>query len=179
MSLLKQVINHATGQATSSQATLRLFVQCVEHMAGDSGDWTPLAALIGRSQPAQSARVRQLVAQSLNGWALKKDPEVKQTGGLRFVKREGHNQGFNWEFVDKVRAEMEGKAGIQSKSVKDLLPKRVSAEKSQPQYALAFRKYADKMAKDHGLTRAELLEALTVDAVELERRVLLAKANAL
>ena len=44
--LMSRVRGHNKGQLTSGQNTLSLTVECIEHMFGPSGDWTPLATLI-------------------------------------------------------------------------------------------------------------------------------------
>lgn len=116
--MMQKVVSHVTGQKTSGQNTLALAVETIDHFAGESGDWSPLAYLIGRSEPVQSRQVRLIARNVIQGWALVKDGE--QNSGLRFKKQKGKNQGFDGEALDKVRALAGQKVSIQSPKVKAL-----------------------------------------------------------
>lgn len=145
--LISRVRAHTSGQVTSGQNTLALLVECIEHMFGESGDWSPLAYLIGKSEPAQSRAVRRLTGCLVHGWTLKADAD--QPSGLRFAKREKANQGVDLERLNVLRAMVEGKKSIQSKEVSDLF-KPVSEEKSTDEVLKeAAKRYVLRMKKEN------------------------------
>ena len=119
--LMRRVIAHTAGQKTSGQNTLALFVETVDHWMGESNDWSPLAALVGRSEPAQARALASLVRVTTFGWTLKDDSE--QTSGKRFVKIKDKNQGFDETMLGKIRALVKDKKSIQSEDVKALYKK--------------------------------------------------------
>lgn len=123
--LMSRVKGHVSGQKTSGQNTLGLTVECVEHMFGESGDWTPLAFLIGRSEPAQSRMVKGIANKVIQGYSLKKDEG--QPSGFRFAKIEGKNQGLDKALLDTVIAFRDKKLSIQSQDVKTF----VAGEKAE------------------------------------------------
>lgn len=122
--LISRVKSHCRGQATSGQNTLALTLECVDHMFGESGDWTPLAHLIGGSEAGQSRMVRAVVGKVVQGWTFKADE--KQDSGIRFVKKVDANQGIDSEFRTKLVKLVEARKSIQSEAVKSIFtPKLV------------------------------------------------------
>lgn len=117
-SLLKRVKAHATGQATSGQNTLSLFVESIEH-GFEHNDFTPLVALVALSQPAQSRNVRALSGKVLEGYNIVKSE--KADFGLVVRKVKGSNQGCNEAELNKVRAMVADKKSVQSEAVKAVL----------------------------------------------------------
>ena len=157
MSLLQKVQGHVRGQRTSGQNTLALTVECIDHMFGDSGDWTPLAYLIGKSETAQSRAVRRVVGQVVVGYALVKDDT--QSSGLRFTKRKGANVGLVEDKMDQLRDLVAQKKSIQSGEVKVLTGK--------PKVTKDFevKAWADRVVKAH----PDQLEAM-IAALQAKRQ---------
>jgi hypothetical protein len=114
--LLTQVKRHTTSQATNGQATLALTLATLDHMFGKSGDWSPLAYLIGKSQPAQSRVIRLIIGQIIQGWSAKADK--KQVSGIRFTKKDGQNQGIDDKMHKVLTALVEQKKPILGQDVK-------------------------------------------------------------
>lgn len=116
--LLKRIKSHTTGQVTSGQNTLSLFVETVDHGI-EHNDFTPLVALVSLSQPAQSRMVRSLTGKVLMGYELKKSDKADYGMVLRKVKTA--NQGLNEAQMRKVRDMVGEKKSIQSGDVKAFL----------------------------------------------------------
>lgn len=129
--LMGRVRGHCTGQRTSGQNTLALVVECVDHIflpvEKPSGDWSPLAYLIGKSEAAQSRAVRKAVGQVLMGYTIQKDAE--QVSGFRFVKRKGANTGIVDAKMNALRDLVKAGASIQSEATKRLWAKPDEAPK--------------------------------------------------
>ena len=156
MTLLKKVNTHCTAQKNAGATTLSIYVATVQHMQ-EHGDWTPLAALIAKSQPKVSGIVRKLANKTLIGWKLMKDANNKDTGGLRMVKVKTENQGFDESFLRKVSDLVGSKATIQSKLVGELFERAVQPEKTTAELLEAFNAYAKRFAKTHNLPLSVLV----------------------
>ena len=126
MSLISRVRTHCRGQGTSGQKTLMLTGECLDHWANpEINDWTPMAALIGFSEKAQSRMVRAVVGRVVRGYTIstlksdhkKYDPA---TNGVRFIKKTNENQGFDIEQRQTLADMVESKPAksIQSAEVK-------------------------------------------------------------
>lgn len=135
--LMDRVRGHVSGQRTSGQNTLSLTVECIEHMFGDSGDWSPLAYLIGRSEPAQAREVRRIAGRIVQGYRLTKDD--KQPSGLRFVKVKDANQGIDTAKLDMLKTLVDKKKSVQSKDVKEKFASEKAAPKAWDAKAWAAR----------------------------------------
>lgn len=169
--LMQRVVSHTTGQKTSGQNTLALIPECVDHMFGESGDWTPLAALIGRSEPRQSRLVAAIVGQVVMGWTKTKDASVKNTGGVRFKKKKGANVGIDSAKMDVLRTLVDRKLSIQSEDVrKELLPSTKAAEKPLSGVAQTKAKNIAKFIHDHdGLKTADFMQLVAEELQKMQK----------
>lgn len=142
-----------------------LWAECVEHMFGDSHDWTVLATLIGGAAPKDAAILRYLTGKAVQGYSLVKDE--KQKSGLRFRKVEGANQGVDLDFVSKVKSLGEQGNVLQGKVIADLLkkPKAEAKPELSPEERAkkvkAHKASLAKWAEELGVTEAVLLHMLT------------------
>ena len=142
-----------------------LWAECVQHMFGDSHDWTVLATLIGGAAPKDAAILRALTGKAIKGYSLVKDE--KQGSGLRFKKKEGEDQSCNMEFVATVLAKGQEGNVLQGKAIGELLAKpkdKVVTELSPADRAKkvkAHKAALDKWAEELGVTVSVLLHMLT------------------
>lgn len=148
-----------------------LWAECVEHMFGDSHDWTVLARLIGGAGPKESAILRPLTGKALQGYKLLKDE--KQPHGLRFKKIEGANQGWDSDFVSTVKTLGEQGNVLQSAKVGELI-KKPKAETSTA--ALSDEAKAKKI-KAHKNTFQKWAEELGVDVTVLVHMMTAKESN--
>lgn len=141
--LITRVQNHVTGQATSGKNTLVLLQACIEHMRDHQNEWTPLAMLIGKSQPAQARMCRMIAGKVIEGWSIKKDD--KQPSGLRFAKVKGSNQGFDADQMSHLSALVDKGLSIQSKEVRE----KFTGERAAPSDWTEedAKKYAKRLVK--------------------------------
>lgn len=143
-----------------------LWAECVEHMFGDSHDWTVLATLISGAAPKDAAILRALTGKAIQGFSLVKDKD--QPTGLRFKKKEGANQGVDMTFVQMVKElGVQGKV-LQGKEVGELV-KKPKADGVKPDLSPeertkkveAHKATLAKWAEELGVTEAVLLHMLT------------------
>jgi hypothetical protein len=144
-----------------------LWAECVEHMFGDSHDWTVLATLISGAAPKDAAILRALTGKAIQGFSLVKDKE--QATGLRFKKKEDSNQGVDSDFVSKVKElGVQGNV-LQGKVIGDLLAKPKVKDEVLPELTpevrakkvKAHKATLAKWAEELGVTEAVLLHMLT------------------
>jgi len=153
--LIQQIKSHCTSQGSQGVKTLALVKVCIDHMEGESGDWSPLAMLIGRSQPAQSRIIKKIVEKILQGYSIVKDE--KQDSGLRISKIADMNQGFDEAGKTTLATLVEDKATLQGAAVKDaFLPK---VEKPDFDITAAVEKSVKAMAKE-GVSLTDYIDAL-------------------
>jgi len=153
--LIQQIKSHCTLQGSQGVKTLALVKVCLDHMEGDSGDWTPLVMLVGKSQPAQSRIIKKIVEKILIGYVIKKDE--KQDSGLRIDKVVDTNQGFDGAGKATLATLVEDKATLQGAAVKDaFLPK---VDKPDFDITVAIEKSVKAMAKD-GVSLDDYIAAL-------------------
>lgn len=150
---------------SSGKRYVMLWAECVQHMFGDSHDWTVLATLIGGAAPKDAAILRALTGKAIKGYSLVKDE--KQNSGLRFKKKDGEEQSCDLDFVSKVSAlGVQGNV-LQGKVIADLLKKpkdEVKSELSPEERAKkvkAHKAALDKWAEELGVTVSVLLHMLT------------------
>lgn len=142
-----------------------LWSECVEHMFGDSHDWTVLATLISGAGVKDAAILRALTGKAIQGYSLVKDE--KQKTGLRFKKIEGANQGVDMDFVLLVKALGNQGKVLQGKDIAELLKKpkpEVKSELSPEERAKKVKAHKTTLAKwaeELGVTEAVLLHMLT------------------
>lgn len=143
-----------------------LWAECVEHMFGESHDWTVLATLIGGAGVKDAGILRMLTGRALQGYSLVKDD--KQKTGLRFKKIEGANQGWDADFVAKVKAMGDQGKVLQSKDILDLVKKAKSegpkVELSPEERAKKIKAHKSQFAKwaeELGVSESILLHMLT------------------
>jgi hypothetical protein len=154
-SLIAQIKSHCTLQGSQGVKTLALTKVCIDHMEGDSGDWSPLAMLIGRSQPAQSRIIKKIVEKILQGYSIVKDE--KQDSGLRISKIADMNQGFDEGGKTTLATLVSDKATLQGAAVKDaFLPK---VDKPDFDISVAVEKSVKAMEKD-GVSLEDYIAAL-------------------
>lgn len=151
-SLLKRVQTHVRGQRTSGQATLAILVETIEHFAGPSGDWSPLAYLLGKSEKAQQNACRLIARNVIFGWKAVQDES--QRSGIRFSKVRGTNQGFDFDVLKKLKAAVEAKKTIQSADVLGMFRKETAETAFDPMA------WAEKMGKTHKNDLAAMIAAL-------------------
>lgn len=144
---------------------VQLWAECVEHMFGESHDWTVLATLIAGAGSKDAGILRMLTGRALQGYSLVKDD--KQKTGLRFKKVEGANQGWDADFVAKVKAMGDMGKVLQSKDILDLVKKAkpdVKPELSPEERAKKIKAHKTQFAKwaeELGVTESILLHMLT------------------
>lgn len=80
--LMQTVQGYVRNQKTGGNTGLVHLVSCIEHMFGDSHDWTPLAWLVGKSQTRDAQIFRAILGRVTENVTVSKDP--KQPSGLRF-----------------------------------------------------------------------------------------------
>lgn len=161
--LMKRVNSHLRGQMTNGQDSLSLTRDCIDHMFGESGDWSPLALLIGKSEPAQSKMIRKITGQVVEGFILREDKE--QPSGLRFLKSKDQTQQINQENYDALAAFVEAKRTIQAQDVKERFTvKKEAPEKTEKERVESRVKSAVKWSNDHGIPLTTLIHALQVEA---------------
>jgi hypothetical protein len=142
-----------------------LWAECVEHMFGDSHDWTVLATLISGAGAKDAAILRALTGKAIQGYSLVKDD--KQKTGLRFKKVEGANQGVDIGFVSLVKGLGQQGKVLQGKDVADLLKKPKAQDKGElspeerAKKVKAHKAALDKWAEELGVTVSVLLHMLT------------------
>lgn len=165
MSLIERVRKVNSDAKSAGKRYVILWADCVEHMFGDSHDWTVLATLIGGAGVKDAAILRALTGKALVGYSLVKDD--KQKSGLRFKKVEGANQGWDADFVAKVREMgVQGKV-LQSKDVLALVKKAKDENKPAMSPEERVRKVKShkatlaKWAEEMGVTEAVLIHMLT------------------
>lgn len=157
-SLISRVKSLNTRSKTVGNTYVKLFAECVEHMFGESRDWTVLAALIGGAQSKDAVILRAMAGKVLQGWKLVKDE--KQPYGLRFKKVEGQNQGFDETVLQSVKAlAVEGKT-LQGAEVKALVQK---AKENVAKAGLSPEEKARKL-KQHKTMLAKWAEEMGVTA---------------
>jgi hypothetical protein len=145
--LLSTVKSHCTNQGSSGVTTLKLTLICIEQMRDNQNEWSTLAWLMGKSQPAQARVIRKIVGEALNGWAVAKD--TKQVSGIRFTKVKGSNQGYDQTVLDVLTALVDDGAPIQGLAVKEAFPSPESAEKTHDEKVAMFVKaIKSRMEKD-------------------------------
>ena len=135
-----------------------LWAECVEHMFGDSHDWTVLATLVSGAGVRDAAILRALTGRALHGWSLIKDKD--QPTGLRFKKIVGEDQGFDGHFVSTVKAMGQQGKTLQSKDILDVA--KASKEK-KTRDAKAVAKSVAKALKDNGLTMADIMDLVRAE----------------
>ena len=161
-SLIRRVKDHARGQATSGQNTLILVRDCLLHMQEHNNEWTPLAFLIGLSQPAQSRMVRQIAGCVLEGWTVSKD--LKQKSGVRLSKEKGSNQGFDAEIVAALDGFISAKLSIQSQDVKDFFkPVKETPEKTHDEKVKAAVSALKRRLKNEGISWQEIVTGMVTE----------------
>jgi hypothetical protein len=145
--LLSTVKSHCTNQGSSGVTTLKLTLICIEQMRDNQNEWSTLAWLMGKSQPAQARVIRKIVGQALHGWTVSKD--TKQLSGIRFTKAKGVNQGYDETVLNVLTALVDDGAPIQGAAVKEAFPSPESAEKTHDEKVAMFVKaIKSRMEKD-------------------------------
>jgi hypothetical protein len=117
--LITRVKRHTTAQGTQGASTLALFLETVDH-GFEHNDFTPLVALIARSQSAQSRIMRGLLGVCTNGFVMAKSEKADY--GHVFRKAKGANQGTTIK-LDRVRDMVAAGVSIQHKDVAALYKK--------------------------------------------------------
>jgi hypothetical protein len=157
--LITRIKSHVRGQATSGQNTLALTLECIEHMRDNQNEWSALAYLIGKSEPAQGRMVRLIAGRIIQGWSMKKD--ATQESGLRFSKIKGKNQGFDDGGIDKLCTLVGDNKSIQSADTREAFaaPKAEPTEWTEDQMK-AYAKRVAKSIKEHGATGGTFVSIL-------------------
>ena len=114
--LSTQVKGYTKANAKSGAKGLVLLQSCINHMLGESGDWTPLAWLLSGSEGADSTRLRAITNQVVGGVSIKADK--KQPTGLRITL--GDNAGLT-EKSDVLGSLVNGQTSFRSNKVKEEL----------------------------------------------------------
>lgn len=164
MNLIDRVKRVNTDAKSAGKRYVQLWAECVEHMFGDSHDWTVLATLISGAGAKDAAILRALTGKAVQGFQLVKDD--KQKTGLRFKKKEGANQGWDEVFVATVKA-LGGEGNVlQGKKIADLLQKpkaevkSVLSEAERQRKIKAHKAAFAKWAEELGVTEGVLLHIL-------------------
>jgi hypothetical protein len=155
--LITRVKRHTTTQGTQGAASLALFVETVDH-GFEHADFTPLVALITRSQPAQSRVMRGLLGVCTNGYTLVKSEKADY--GHVFRKMKDANQGKTGK-LEKVRDLVAAKVSIQHKDVAALYKKPAAATPDFDPKAAAARWIKAHKAEDIAPFIAALQAAAT------------------
>jgi hypothetical protein len=145
--LLSTVKSHCTNQASSGVTSLKLLHACIVHMKDNENEWSTLAWLIGKSQPAQARVMRRITGHILQGWRVAGDP--KQVSGMRFTKNTDSNQGYDETVLNVLTSLVDDGAPIQGLAVKEAFPSPESAEKTHDEKVAMFVKaIKSRMEKD-------------------------------
>ena len=158
VSLIDRVKKVNADSKSAGKRYVLLWAECVDHMFGDSHDWTVLATLIAGANPKDASTLRALTGRALSGWKLAKDD--KQASGLRFTKIVGEAQSHDAAFVAKIRAMGELGMVLQSKDIAAEF-KKPSADKSAKEKVDAHKKAFAKWAEDLGVSLEVLFHMLT------------------
>lgn len=165
MNLVERVKKVNSDAKSAGKRYVILWAECVEHMFGDSHDWTVLATLIGGAAPKDAAVLRALTGKAVQGYSLVKDE--KQKSGLRFKKKDGANTGVDMDFVLKVKGLGNLGKVLQGKDITDLVRREKSDAKpelspeARAKKVEAHKATLAKWAEELGVTEAVLVHMLT------------------
>lgn len=163
--LISQVKSFVETQKNSGVKGLELVKLAVDHMFNHSGDWTPLAWLINKSEKTDNARFRAIVGAVTTGVKLVTDKD--QPSGLRFILESGACR--NTVAFGKLIELIEAGHSFRSEVVGTELLKKDKADPT--------RKSVDSMVK---LVMKQLQTnkiGLELFATELNRAIAAAKAE--
>ena len=157
-SLLERVKRVNTDAKSAGKRYVILWAECVEHMFGDSHDWTVLATLVSGAGVRDAAILRALTGKALKGWSLVKDKD--QPTGLRFKKIVGEEQGFDDHFVSTVKVMGQQGKALQSA---DILAMVKPNKDKKARDAAAVAKSVAKALRDNGLTMADIMDLVRAE----------------
>jgi hypothetical protein len=157
-SLLERVKRVNTDAKSAGKRYVILWAECVEHMFGDSHDWTVLATLVSGAGVRDAAILRALTGKALKGWSLVKDKD--QPTGLRFKKIVGEEQGFDDHFVSTVKVMGQQGKALQSA---DILAMVKPNKDKKTRDAAAVAKSVAKALRDNGLTMADIMDLVRAE----------------
>lgn len=113
MSMQKKVASWIKGQNASGANGLAILKEAIEHANGQSRDWTPLAYMLGRTQPATAKIATLIVKAALPGVVIKADD--KQPAGVRLTI--GKDVVLNDAAMLDLKALVDAKAPIGGRQV--------------------------------------------------------------
>jgi predicted Zn-ribbon and HTH transcriptional regulator len=157
-SLLERVKRVNTDAKSAGKRYVILWAECVEHMFGDSHDWTVLATLVSGAGVRDAAILRALTGKALKGWSLVKDKD--QPTGLRFKKIVGEEQGFDNHFVSTIKVMGQQGKALQSA---DILAMVKPNKDKKTRDAAAVAKSVAKALRDNGLTMADIMDLVRAE----------------
>jgi hypothetical protein len=158
VSLIDRVRKVNADSKSAGKRYVILWAECVQHMFGDSHDWSVLATLIGGANAKDAAVLRALTGKAIRGWKLAKDD--KQNSGLRFTKIVGEVQGWDEGFVAKVKNMGELGMVLHSKDIAAEY-KKPAADRSESEKLEAHKKSFAKWAEDMDVSMEVLFHMLT------------------
>ena len=156
--LNQQVQSFVRNQKNAGAKGLEILSLCIEHMYGESNDWTPLAWLIAKTEANDARVLRAILGRVTSGLTVKKDKD--QPSGLRIV-RAGNSS--TTELYGTMKKLIDEKQSFRSKTVREqLLPPKDSAD-------FDIKKYVKRVMskiENEGVTLADFLAAIEAEEVQ-------------
>lgn len=155
--IMTTIKKFCTSNAKQTQTALVHTLAVIDHMLGESRDWTVAATLIAGTDSRMSPQIKHIIRECVGGIKLTKDE--KQSTGLRF--KLGDNFGPT-EKLEVLRDLVEAGETIYSTKVEQGLLGKGQDQGDKPAKTKAeIRDYITKYAAKHGfiLKSATLTEA--------------------